>query len=104
MFCMSLALYLRDFSTSGCEMIGAALIIELKAYRHRMNSVAAKENRLKQVMGFPLNVFSTRFFYQAANSFADIKIPNRLNHLIPPPLLNDHRQNDDDAFQDSLVF
>ena len=43
-----------------------------------MNSVAAKENRLKQVIGFPLNVFSTRFFYQAANEFADIKILNRL--------------------------
>jgi len=43
-----------------------------------MNSVAAKENRLKPVMGFALNVFSTRFFYQAANSFAAIKIPNRL--------------------------
>ncbi|MCB0170218.1 MAG: hypothetical protein KDJ97_06660, partial [Anaerolineae bacterium] len=50
----------------------------------RMNSVAAKENRLKQVIGFPLNVFSTRFFYQAANSFADIKIlPNSLRVTSP---------------------
>ncbi|MCB0176080.1 MAG: hypothetical protein KDJ97_36620, partial [Anaerolineae bacterium] len=47
--------------------------------------VAAKENLLKQVIGFPLNVFSTRFFYQAANSFADIKIPNRLLLSMAPP-------------------
>jgi len=39
-----------------------------------MNSVAAKENLLKQVVPFILNVFSTRFFYQAANSFADVEI------------------------------
>jgi hypothetical protein len=37
-----------------------------------MNSVAAKETLLKQVIWFALNVFSTRFFYQAANSFAEI--------------------------------
>jgi hypothetical protein len=43
-----------------------------------MNSVAAKENLLKQVVWVVLNVFSTRFFYQAANSFADVEIPNRL--------------------------
>ena len=50
-------------------------LYELEAYRNRMNSVAAKENLLKQVIWFSLNVFSTRFFYLAANSFADIKIP-----------------------------
>jgi hypothetical protein len=43
-----------------------------------MNSVAVKENLVKQVVWFALNVFSTRFFYQAANSFADVQIPNRL--------------------------
>jgi hypothetical protein len=43
-----------------------------------MNSVAAKENLLKQVVWFALNVFSTRFFYQAANSFAEVELPNRL--------------------------
>jgi hypothetical protein len=51
------------------------------AYRNRMNSVAVKENLLKQVTWFVLNVFSTRFFYQAANSFADIEIPNPLKLL-----------------------
>jgi hypothetical protein len=39
-----------------------------------MNSVAAKENLLKQVVWFALNVFSTRFFYQAANEFAAVEI------------------------------
>ena len=43
-----------------------------------MNSVAAKENLLKQVIGFTCSVVSTRFFYQAVNSFAERKIPNRL--------------------------
>ncbi|MCB0174730.1 MAG: hypothetical protein KDJ97_29745, partial [Anaerolineae bacterium] len=55
----------------------------------RMNSVAAKENRLKQVVWFPFNVFSTRFFYQAANEFADIKILPNSSFIIPdsPPSL-----------------
>ena len=57
-------------------------LASFQAYRNRMNSVAAKENLLKQVVGFPLNVFLTRFFYQAANSFADNKIPNRLTTII----------------------
>jgi hypothetical protein len=43
-----------------------------------MNSVAAKENLLKQVSLVALNVFLTRFLYQAANSFADVELPNRL--------------------------
>jgi len=55
-----------------------------------MNSVAANENRLKPVIGFPLNVFSTRFFYQAANSFADIKIPNRIRDCFFQTNINGH--------------
>jgi hypothetical protein len=39
-----------------------------------MNSVAGQENLLKQVIWFALNVFLTRFLYQAANSFADVEI------------------------------
>jgi hypothetical protein len=39
-----------------------------------MNSVAGQENLLKQVIWFALNVFLTRFLYQAANSFADFSL------------------------------
>ena len=60
------------------ETIRTFLVRSYPAYRNRMNSVAAKENLLKQVVWFVLNVFSTRFFYQAANSFADVEIPKRL--------------------------
>jgi hypothetical protein len=50
------------------ETIRTFLVRSYPAYRNRMNSVAAKENLLKQVVWFVLNVFSTRFFYQTANS------------------------------------
>jgi hypothetical protein len=45
-----------------------------------MNS--AKENLLKQVIWFALNVFSTRFFYQATNSFADVEILQRQTSIL----------------------
>jgi len=59
-------------------MFRTFLVRSYPAYRNRMNSAAAKENLLKQVVWFVLNVFSTRFFYQAANSFTDVEIPNHL--------------------------
>ncbi len=48
------------------------------AYGSRMNSVAKMKNLLKQVDLAPYNVFLTRFSSQAANSFADIELPNAL--------------------------
>jgi hypothetical protein len=43
-----------------------------------MNSVAGKENLLKQIILLVLNAFIIRFLGQAANSFAEIEIPNHL--------------------------
>jgi len=51
-----------------------------------MNSVAAMKNLLKQVNLSPNNVFLTRFSSQAANSFADIELPNALKSIIQPVL------------------
>jgi hypothetical protein len=65
---------MRSVGTRKREVI----YIESIAYGNRMNSVAAMKNLLKQVNLPPNNVFLTRFSSQAANSFADIELPNAL--------------------------
>jgi hypothetical protein len=57
---------------------GNSLSLRCIAYSNRMNSVADRKNLLKQVDSIANNVFLTRFSSQAANSFADIELPNAL--------------------------
>jgi hypothetical protein len=48
-----------------------------------MNSVAGKENLLKQVIGFALNVFLTRFVYQQTLKYRIFSLSLRVIASLP---------------------
>jgi hypothetical protein len=66
------------------------------SFSRQMNSAADTKNLLQTGSNASENVFLTRFPYQAANSFADIQLPNAL--IVVKTVSSTNTKEDTDQF------